>query len=75
MIMDPRTGELVEEVVVQTTEPQEYPAEVIGFDPATDIAVLKIRQITNYHLLLLQTATFYKLGMLYLQLGIRLGLE
>jgi len=41
--MDPRTGELVEEVVVQTTEPQEYPAEVIGFDPATDIAVLKIK--------------------------------
>lgn len=43
VIMDPRTGELVEEVVVQTTEPQEYPAEVIGFDPATDIAVLKIQ--------------------------------
>lgn len=42
VIIDPRTGELVEEVVIQTIEPQEYPAEVIGFDKATDIAVLKI---------------------------------
>lgn len=43
VIMDPRTGELVEEVVVQTSEPSEYAAEVVGFDPATDIAVLKIQ--------------------------------
>ena len=43
VIMDPRTGELVEEVVVQTTEPREYPVEIIGFDRATDIAVLKIQ--------------------------------
>ena len=42
VIVDPRTGEPVEEVVIQTGELQEYEAEVIGYDLSTDIAVLKI---------------------------------
>ena len=35
-------GELMEEVIVQMSEQKEYPAEIIGFDHTTDIAVLKI---------------------------------
>lgn len=42
VITDPRTGELMEEVLVQMGEQKEYPADVIGFDHTTDIAVLKI---------------------------------
>ena len=42
VITDPRSGEVMEEVVVQIAEQKEYPAQIIGFDHATDIAVLKI---------------------------------
>ena len=42
VITDPQTGELMEEVVVQLNGPMEYPAEIIGYDHSTDIAVLKI---------------------------------
>ena len=42
VITDPRTGELMEEVLVQMGEQKEYPADVIGYDHTTDIAVLKI---------------------------------
>ena len=42
VITDPRTGELMEEVIVQMGEQKEYPADIIGFDHTTDIAVLKI---------------------------------
>tara|TARA_B000000441_G_scaffold92878_1_gene64205 strand:+ start:576 stop:1967 length:1392 start_codon:yes stop_codon:yes gene_type:complete len=42
VITDPRTGELMEEVLVQMGGQKEYPADVIGYDHTTDIAVLKI---------------------------------
>ena len=42
VITDPRNGEVMEEVLVQITEQKEYPAQIIGLDHATDIAVLKI---------------------------------
>jgi serine protease Do/serine protease DegQ len=42
VISDPRTGELMEEVVVKLGEQKECPATIIGYDHTTDIAVLKI---------------------------------
>ena len=42
VITDPRTGELMEEVVVQVGGQTKYSAEIIGYDHATDIAVLKV---------------------------------
>ena len=42
VISDPRTGELMEEVVVKLGEQKDYPATIIGYDHTTDIAVLKI---------------------------------
>ena len=42
VITDPYTGELMEEVVVQLGEKNEYPSKVVGYDHSTDIAVLKI---------------------------------
>jgi len=42
VITDPRTGELVEEVIIQLTNKKEYKANIVGFDRSTDVAVLKI---------------------------------
>ena len=39
---NPRTGDLVQEVVVKVSEKEEYKASIVGFDRSTDIAVLKI---------------------------------
>ena len=41
VITDPRTGEPMQEVVVQPSGGSDYPAQVIGFDHSTDIAVKK----------------------------------
>ncbi|MBT4386129.1 MAG: PDZ domain-containing protein [Betaproteobacteria bacterium] len=42
VITDQRTGKLVDEVSVKLSDKREFPAEIVGFDKATDIAVLKI---------------------------------
>ncbi len=42
VITDPRSGELVQEVIIQLSDKKEYKANIIGFDRSTDIAVLKI---------------------------------
>ena len=42
VITDPRTGELVQEVIIQLSNKTEYQAKIIGFDRSTDVAVLKI---------------------------------
>ena len=42
VITDPRTGDLVEEVIIQLTDKKEYKASIVGFDRSTDVAVLKI---------------------------------
>lgn len=42
VITDQRTGRPVDEVSVKLSDKREYPAEIVGFDKATDIAVLKI---------------------------------
>ncbi|MDA9963009.1 trypsin-like peptidase domain-containing protein [Opitutales bacterium] len=42
VITDQRTGKPVDEVSVKLSDKREFPAEIVGFDKATDIAVLKI---------------------------------
>ena len=42
VITDPRTVELVQEVIIQLSNKKEYQAKIIGFDRSTDVAVLKI---------------------------------
>ena len=42
VITDQRTGNLVEEVLVQLADKKEFKAEIVGFDRSTDVAVLKV---------------------------------
>lgn len=42
VITDQRTGKPVDEVSVKLSDKREFPAAIVGFDKATDIAVLKI---------------------------------
>ncbi|SVC56193.1 uncharacterized protein METZ01_LOCUS309047, partial [marine metagenome] len=42
VVTDQRTGAPVDEVTIKFADKREFPAEIIGFDRATDIAVLKI---------------------------------
>ena len=41
-VIDQRTGNLVEEVLVQLADKKEFKAEIVGFDRSTDVAVLKV---------------------------------
>ena len=42
VITDPRTGQAIDEVTVKLADKREFVATIIGFDKATDVAVLKI---------------------------------
>ena len=42
VITDPRTGQAIDEVTVKLADKRELVAAIIGFDKATDVAVLKI---------------------------------
>ena len=42
VVTDQRTGAPVDEVTVKFADKREFPADIVGFDRATDIAVLKI---------------------------------
>lgn len=42
VILDQRTGDAVDEVIVKLGDKREFDAKIIGFDKATDVAVLKI---------------------------------
>ena len=42
VVTDPRTGDPVDEVTIKLADKREFSAEIVGFDRATDIAVLKI---------------------------------
>ena len=48
VITDQRTGNLVEEVLVQLADKKEFKAEIVGFDRSTDVAVLKVDADEHY---------------------------
>ena len=74
VITDPRTGELMEEVIVQTVEQNEYPAEIIGFDHSTDIAVLKINSEEELPFATLVDSDLLEVGDVVFAVGNPLGI-
>ena len=74
VITDLRTGELMEEVIVQMGEQREYPAEVIGFDHSTDIAVLKIESEEELPFATLADSNNLKVGDVVFAVGNPLGI-
>jgi serine protease Do len=74
VITDPRTGELMEEVIVQTGEQNEYPAEIIGFDHSTDIAVLKINSEEELPFATLADSDLLEVGDIVFAVGNPLGI-
>lgn len=74
VITDPQTGELMEEVVVQLNGPMEYPAEIIGYDHSTDIAVLKINADEELPFATLTNSDQLKVGDIVFAVGNPLGI-
>ena len=74
VITDPRTGELMEEIVVQIAEQREYPAQIIGFDHSTDIAVLKIEAEEELPFATLGNSDFLEVGDIVFAVGNPLGI-
>ena len=74
VITDPRTGELMEEIVVQTGEQKEYPANIVGFDHATDIAVLKINSNEELPFATLTDSDLLQVGDIVFAVGHPLGI-
>ena len=74
VITDPRTGELMEEVIVQMSEQKEYPAEIIGFDHTTDIAVLKIESEDELPFATLANSDLLRVGDIVFAVGNPLGI-
>ena len=74
VITDPRTGELMEEVIVQMSEQKEYPAEIIGFDHTTDIAVLKIESDDELPFATLANSDLLRVGDVVFAVGYPLGI-
>ena len=73
VITDPRTGELMEEVIIQMSE-EEYPAEIIGFDHTTDIAVLKIESDSELPFATLSDSDLLRVGDIVFAVGNPLGI-
>lgn len=74
VITDPRTGELMEEVIVQMGEQKKYSAEIIGFDHATDIAVLKIESEDELPFATLADSDLLQVGDIVFAVGNPLGI-
>ena len=43
VVTDQRTGKAVDEITVKLSDKRELPADIVGFDKSTDVAVLKIK--------------------------------
>lgn len=74
VITDPRSGELMEEIVVQIGEQKEYPANIIGFDHSTDIAVLKIDSEEELPFATLANSDLLQVGDIVFAVGNPLGI-
>jgi len=74
VITDPRTGEPMQEVVVQLSGGDDYPAEVIGFDHSTDIAVLKIESTDQLPYATLANSDLLQVGDVVFAVGNPLGI-
>ena len=73
VITDPYSGELMEEVIVQLDEGTEFPAEIVGYDHSTDIAVLKINTDRKLAFATLANSDNLKVGDIVFAVGNPLG--
>ncbi len=74
VITDPRTGSLVEEVLVQLADKIEYKARIVGVDRSTDVAVLKIDHGEPLPFVTLGNSDFLKVGDIVFATGNPLGI-
>ena len=74
VITDPRTGQPVEEVIVQLSEKKEFKAKIVGYDRSTDVAVLKIDSANSLPHVVLANSDFLKVGDIVFAAGNPLGI-
>ena len=74
VITDPRTGSLVEEVLVQLSDKLEYKAQIVGVDRSTDVAVLKIESEKPLPFVTLGNSDLLKVGDIVFAAGNPLGI-
>mgnify|MGYP001162536355 FL=1 len=74
VITDPRTGSLVEEVLVQLSDKVEYKAQIVGVDRSTDVAVLKIESEKPLPFVTLGNSDLLKVGDIVFAAGNPLGI-
>lgn len=74
VVTDQRTGNPVEEVLVQLADKSEYKAEIIGIDRSTDIAVLKINSEENLPFVTFADSDLLQVGDVVFAAGNPLGI-
>ena len=74
VITDPYSGELMEEVIVQLDGGAEFPADIVGYDYSTDIAVLKIETDQKLAFATLANSDNLKVGDIVFAVGNPLGI-